>query len=723
MATISLFETFITHMPELAEICLEYVIHHPKELAATLLTCKTLRNVVNVEKYTTRLYLPHQRFEVEMCGDCFYPKEEKRLSNLWHGIDVTGVGFCDEIVGVGRHGMCTLYGRRIASWRVAQDYTIQCTYRKGKLHGPYSGWSADGKIWINTNYTNDRQHGFWVARDELILLYAQNCDGERVGLWHYYNNEGKVLHAIQDYDQNMHIWYRPNGSLKRIGPINEKGTTAEFQKHGLWSYFDEYGRLIERMNLDSDVVHGDYTKFFPESGRVEVRGQYEAQTTARGRNGEAVGEWSHYKDEPGSPLEYTFNHDTGKKCMASDSNPVLTSVNQTCVPELPEPPTRKQHRGWFPQATPRTATSIQDLPHELVGVILDEVVGVTETTDYSEKVLRCLLGSFVCKLWRDKLRHQLRLGKEIGKKYTNSHDLQGTLAHRAVVAGDEVLKWLVQYLKYPVDSLTLVYTEAVTWDNLEIITWMHTCLTPAPVWPRNPLNPDHRFVSGYHSYRKTNKPLKVCALTNLGKKVVLSNDLEKVRLVNEYGCVWDKKAIGTAVMIGNIPILKWFAERLAEVTRCKNMVNAMTDTGVYNFSALNSLKGMSTPFIFRHSFRRSPFFIRLITKAVYSGRLNALDWLLYSPENVMEKPMNPPKPKKLGYWAARERQEQILRWAVEKGCPWDGCLTAKAIKYEDLSTFNWLISRENPCPCTEETNLAAEKLRDFTAREKTERIQ
>jgi antitoxin component YwqK of YwqJK toxin-antitoxin module len=708
MATISLFETFITHMPELAEICLEYVIQHPKELAATLLTCKTLRNVVNVEKYTTRLYLPHQRFEVEMCGDSFYPKEEKRLSNLGYGIDVTGVGFCDEIVGVGRHGVCTLYGHDLVTLGHAQDYTIQCTYHKGMLHGSYSGWSADEKRWMNTNYVNNSEHGFSEhGRYGHVIFCGENCNGERVGVWNCYDCEGK-LYSIQDYDNNMHSWYRPDGSLYRRGPINEEETNAEFQEHGLWSHFDEYGRLIERMNLDSDVVHGDYTKFFPESGRVEVRGQYEARMTVRGRDGVQVGEWSHYKDEPGSPLEYTFNHDTGEKCMVSDAKSVLVSINQACIPE---PPTRKQHRRWFPQAIPRTPTSIHDLPHELVGVILDEVVGVTETLHYSEKVLRCLLGSFVCKLWRDKLRHQLRLGKEIGKKYTNTYDLQGTLAHRAIVVGDEVLKWLVQYLKYPVNSLTLVYTEAVTWNNFEIITWMHTCLTPAPVWPRKPLNPDKRFVCRYHPSRTINKPLRVCVPTNLGKKVVLSNDLEKVRLVNEYGCVWDKKAIATAVMIGNIPILKWFSERLAEVTPCKNMVNEMMHTGVYNFSALNSLKGMSTPFIFRHSSRWGSFFIRLITKAVYFGRLNVLDWLLYSPENVMEKPITPPNPKKLGYWAAEHRQEQILRWAVEKGCPWDGCLTAKAIKYDDLSTFEWLISREDPCPCTEETNLAVEKLR------------
>ncbi|MFH6957478.1 hypothetical protein ACHRV1_08730 [Flavobacterium aquidurense] len=88
--------------------------------------------------------------------------------------------------------------------------------------------------------------------------YYENKDiatGTFIGTWYLYDQKGKIIQSVyyhNDVVSKAYIEkkkYYPNGKIKSIEKFNNYELyESEIDSIGTWQYFDQYGKLIKKVN-------------------------------------------------------------------------------------------------------------------------------------------------------------------------------------------------------------------------------------------------------------------------------------------------------------------------------------------------------------------------------------------------------------------------------------------------------------------------------------------
>jgi antitoxin component YwqK of YwqJK toxin-antitoxin module len=172
--------------------------------------------------------------------------------------------------------------------------------------------SREGKLTIETEFLNGKEHGEHSVRDEdgTLLERGQHLNGERVGEWESgfespENTEGVTVNVYED-NVLQFTYYRvrsrhENGRKFEEGQYTygDGGETISFGDHTRWH---ENGQMSEQFAYDlQGRFHGAYTAWY-KNGQMQTSGTYE--------HGIQVGVWM-FGDESGQKTDEAVGDGTG----------------------------------------------------------------------------------------------------------------------------------------------------------------------------------------------------------------------------------------------------------------------------------------------------------------------------------------------------------------------------------------------------------------------------
>jgi antitoxin component YwqK of YwqJK toxin-antitoxin module len=135
-----------------------------------------------------------------------------------------------------KHGMFTYYFEN-------GNKSSEGKYEKGKLSGIWSFWNEDGTKKSEGPFLNEKRDGEWSFWNDEGTLSS-----------HEKYKKG-IIQSIKGYHIN--------------GIIQYEGSYLSGFQHGLWTYYDSFGRITMKGNFSFGMRTGKWTKFFKD-GKMDV---------------------------------------------------------------------------------------------------------------------------------------------------------------------------------------------------------------------------------------------------------------------------------------------------------------------------------------------------------------------------------------------------------------------------------------------------------------------
>lgn len=114
-------------------------------------------------------------------------------------------------------------------------------FTNGQKNGDMIEYDEDGNVIARGTFVDDEEDGPWYYQEEGYTQEGEYVLGEREGEWKHHYPEGNLSFKgkfIDGYPDGKHVFYNPNGSVKR------EGNYIVGVRHGVWRFYDDEGNLV-----------------------------------------------------------------------------------------------------------------------------------------------------------------------------------------------------------------------------------------------------------------------------------------------------------------------------------------------------------------------------------------------------------------------------------------------------------------------------------------------
>ncbi|EAR12047.1 Hypothetical exported 24-amino acid repeat protein [Polaribacter irgensii 23-P] len=161
-------------------------------------------------------------------------------------------------------------------------------FKKGKEIGVfkfYDASSSEVPVIIKTYYNNsDAVFAQFFTVEGTIKTEGFLEDKNRVGVWKYFNRNGKIM-STENYENGVlhgdQFVYYPNGQTTAVSKYKNG------RLEGVSSKYSSKGILIEEITYAHDIPNGE-AKYYELNGNLKETGSY--------KDGKRIGTWYFYLD-------------------------------------------------------------------------------------------------------------------------------------------------------------------------------------------------------------------------------------------------------------------------------------------------------------------------------------------------------------------------------------------------------------------------------------------